>query len=152
MRLLLVGKTKESYLLEGCQIYLKRLVNYSKVELVFLKESNQTDPKAAKAEEAGRIMDKLDPQALCILLDERGQSFSSEGLAAYLEKQALAGFGKIDWVVGGAWGAGDALKARADLSLSLSKLTLTHQMVRLFLLEQIYRALTILKGEKYHNP
>lgn len=152
MRLLVVGKTKDRYLQEGLEHFLKRLGPYTKLEIVVLKDAAAKAPEAAKADEGARLIAQLDAQAYVIALDEKGQSLSSEGLAKHLEQRALEGFGKIDWIIGGAWGLSAEVKKRADLTLSLSKMTFTHQMARLFLAEQIYRALSILKGEKYHNP
>jgi len=152
IRLICLGRTKERFLQQGLDTYIKRLTRYCKFEWVELKESNAATPSLVMAAEAEKVREKLDPSAFWIVLDEKGKQLSSEDLAGQFEMLALKGQSKIDFVIGGAWGIDPELKKDAHFLLSLSKMTFTHQMIRLFLVEQIYRAETILKGEKYHNP
>jgi len=150
-RLFFVGRTKEAYLKEGINLYLKRLVPYSKVEVVEVKEGSG-DPSQVMAQEAERILAQLGPQAYVVVLDEAGSAKGSVELSELFQKLSLFGTSHLDFVVGGAWGIAPALKERANLKLSFSKFTFTHQMIRLLLVEQLYRAMTLVKGEKYHNP
>ena len=113
------------------------------------------DEKGAEAEEMRRLecrrMEKqIPPDATLILLDERGEQFDSPGLAAFIGKQRDSGAGELTFAIGGAYGFSEEFRRRGKL-LSLSRMTLTHQMVRTFLLEQIYRAFTIINGEPYHH-
>lgn len=151
-RLFFVGRTKEPYLKEGINLYLKRLAPYSKVEVVEVKEGSGAEPAQVMAQEAERILPQLGPQAFVVVLDEAGSSLGSVELSERFQKLSLSGTSHLDFVVGGAWGIAPALKQRANLKLSFSKFTFTHQMIRLLLVEQLYRAMTLVKGEKYHNP
>ena len=152
IHLFTIGKTKEKYLQKGIDIYLDRLKHYVKLnyaEWSGIKKSSS--PKQLLEEEGDYILSKLRNQDYLVLLDEGGKTYTSEGLAQLIETWQIKMRGRIWIVVGGAYGFSKKVKQRADLLLSLSKLTFTHQMVRLFVLEQIYRAFTIIKGEKYHN-
>jgi len=152
IRLICLGRTKEKYLQQGLDLFLKRLTRYCKFDWIELKEANAATPELVMAAEAERVREKLDPSAFWVILDEHGKQFGSAQLAEQFETLALKGQSRIDFVLGGAWGIDDKLKREAHLLLGLSKMTFTHQMIRLFLIEQIYRAETIIKGEKYHNP
>ncbi|OGG94658.1 MAG: hypothetical protein A2508_07395 [Candidatus Lambdaproteobacteria bacterium RIFOXYD12_FULL_49_8] len=151
IRLIWVGKTKEPWLVAGLAEYLGRLKAFTKLDLVELKPSLKKDPKQAVAEEAERILAALEPGWPLWVLTEEGQGLGSGDLAKRLEAGALAGQSRLQLVIGGAWGLGPEVKAHSDFKLSLSKMTFTHQMTRLFLLEQLYRAFTILAGQPYHN-
>jgi len=98
-----------------------------------------------------RLLKSLDPVDYVVLLDERGKMLSSPELAAVIEQRAINGAKKIHFVIGGAFGVNDAVRKRADLVWQLSKLVFPHQLVRLMLAEQVYRASTIIRGEKYHH-
>ena len=153
IELFYTGKTTESFLKEGIEEYLKRLKHYVPVTEVIIEPSRFSKPdfKKAAEEESERMLKKIKPADFVVLLDERGKSLGSEELSAVLEKHQLAGLGKMIFITGGAYGLGQAIKQRANLLLSFSKFTFTHQMIRLLLVEQIYRAMTILKNEKYHH-
>lgn len=151
--LILTGKTKERYLQEGIEEYVKRLKHYVpfKVEVIpDAKHSRKTDVMLVKKNEGAQILQKIRSQDHVILLDERGNGFSSEDFASHLAD--LEGkTGSVVFVVGGAYGFSEEVYSRANEKFSLSKMTFSHQMVRLIFTEQLYRAYTILRGEPYHH-
>ncbi|MEX8548535.1 MAG: 23S rRNA (pseudouridine(1915)-N(3))-methyltransferase RlmH [Mucilaginibacter sp.] len=152
--LLSVGKTEEKYLNQGIAIYLKRLKHYIKLEVAEIPELKQTkglSQEQQKAKEAELISKKLNPIDFVVLLDERGQELTSLQFADLLNKRMLASTQNLVFVIGGPYGFDNSIYQRANEKLSLSKLTFSHQMVRLFFAEQVYRAFTILKGEPYHH-
>ena len=114
-------------------------------------KSKTQDGEILKKEEAKMILSKLQPEDVLVLLDERGQEFSSVGLANWLEKKLASPGRRMVFLVGGAFGFSPEIYGRANDKISLSKLTFSHQMVRLIFVEQLYRAYTILKGEPYHH-
>ena len=149
-----VGKTEEKYLLQGIDIYLKRLKHYIKLEIIELPELKNTkglSQDQQKTKEAELIGKKLASTDFVVLLDERGQELTSLQFADLLNKRMLASTQNLVFVIGGPYGFDNAIYQRANDKLSLSKLTFSHQMVRLFFAEQVYRAFTILKGEPYHH-
>lgn len=148
-----IGKTKDRYLEEGLSLYKKRLKRYCKFQLVSLKEANYTSGNQEQwlAEEASHLEKGLGKDAIRIACDENGSSFSSKKFANTFVQWANRGYSQFDFIIGGPYGLADTIKTSANLVLSLSAMTLTHQMVRLLLTEQIYRAFTIINGEKYHN-
>jgi 23S rRNA (pseudouridine1915-N3)-methyltransferase len=152
--LLTIGKTEEDYLKKGIEQYLKRLKHYIPFEIhdiAALKKTAGMAPDVVKQKEA-ELFDKHLEKADCIiLLDERGSEFSSKGFSDFLQKRMNTGIREMVFMVGGAWGFAETLHQKADFKISLSKMTFSHQMVRLFFVEQLYRAFTILKGESYHN-
>ncbi len=153
IRILSPGKPKLAFIQEGIETYAGRILHYAQLELLWLpvkipkKNLSANDILKREAEALQKV---LKPNTLLGALDSRGKLFSSEELAGLLERQKLEG-GKIDFVIGGELGLSEEIKSRADLVLALSRMTFTHDLTRLILLEQIYRALTILKGEKYHK-
>ncbi|HYK77434.1 MAG TPA: 23S rRNA (pseudouridine(1915)-N(3))-methyltransferase RlmH [Daejeonella sp.] len=152
--LLTIGKTEEKYLLEGMEKYLKRLKFYIPVkvlELPELKNTKNLSQDQQKAKEAELIFKNLSNTDHLILLDEKGQEFSSTRFSAFLNKKMVGSVQHLVFVVGGPYGFDDSVYQRANDKISLSKMTFSHQMVRLFFLEQLYRAYTILKGEPYHH-
>jgi 23S rRNA (pseudouridine1915-N3)-methyltransferase len=149
--LIFTGKTTGSYLKEGFDIYYKRLEHYIPVNTIVIPESSGKDEVKAMEAEAKIIFSKLLPGDFLIALDEHGREVTSRQLAGQFQKWMVQGIGRVVIVVGGAYGMADKIKERADYTLSLSKLTFTHQMVRLILAEQLYRAMTIIKNEKYHH-
>lgn len=154
IQLICVGKTERSYLKEGESEYLKRLKHYcsfEKIEIPELKNAKKLSEDQIKTEEGKLILAKIDRSAQLILLDENGKSFSSVDFSKYLQKKFNQGGKSIVFVVGGAYGLSQEMYARANGKISLSEMTFSHQMVRLFFIEQVYRALTILKGEPYHH-
>jgi len=155
LRLLCVGKLSAAYLQAGVDEYAARIRRYLPLNTVELKEEKgggkKADPRYVRDREGERIVDKIPAEAFAIVLDERGAALSSEGLAELLDRHMVQGTPEVILVIGGAYGLSEAVKERANLLLSLSSLTLTHQMARLLLLEQIYRSMTILRNEPYHN-
>jgi len=149
-----VGKTEEAYLKEGIDKYVKRLKHYTKLTIVEIDELKNTKAltrEQQKAKEAELILKKIAPLDHVILLDEKGKELTSTQFAAYIDKKALGSVANLVFVVGGPYGFDTTVYARANDKLSLSDLTFSHQMVRLFFVEQLYRAFTIIKGEPYHH-
>lgn len=151
-----VGKIKEKYLTAGIEEFSKRLTPFCKLETLAINEERMPDnPSPAEKQqvlerETQRLLAIIPANSYVILLDVIGKQLSSPDLAAKLDELALAGNSHITFVIGGVFGYTDALRKRADLALSFSKMTFTHQMIRLLLIEQIYRAFKISRGEKYH--
>ncbi|MCZ2100060.1 MAG: 23S rRNA (pseudouridine(1915)-N(3))-methyltransferase RlmH [Chitinophagales bacterium] len=147
-----IGKTGEQYLKDGIAIYLKRLTHYSKVELKEFKDVKPgNNPEETIQREAEMILAQIKSDDFLILLDERGTAFTSLQFAAHIEKMQLQSVKHVIFLIGGAYGHHSLIRHRANYLVSLSKMTFSHQMVRLFLAEQLYRAFTILRNEKYHN-
>nr|WP_294950268.1 23S rRNA (pseudouridine(1915)-N(3))-methyltransferase RlmH [uncultured Mucilaginibacter sp.] len=149
-----VGKTEDAYLKDGIEKYVKRLKHYTKLELGEIPELKNTKALTEdqqKTKEAELILKKVTPQDHLILLDEAGQEFTSVQFANYLEKRAISSVASLVFVVGGPYGFDQSVYQRANDKISLSRMTFSHQMVRLFFVEQLYRAFTIIKGEPYHH-
>ncbi|HAD13184.1 MAG TPA: 23S rRNA (pseudouridine(1915)-N(3))-methyltransferase RlmH [Saprospirales bacterium] len=148
-----IGKTNEKYLEAGISLFEKRLKNYLPFTLLILPDvkvkSNDSD--TLKKEEGKLILSKLAPDDWLVLLDEHGQQLSSMELSKWMEKRLGDSRRKMIFLIGGAFGFSPDVYTRSNESLALSKMTFSHQMVRLFCLEQLYRAMTILKNEPYHN-
>ncbi len=146
------GKTTEKWIEEGCTNYLNRIKRYAKAEVKVINASvSGFSPEVQRKKESALILEKVSGKDLIILLDEKGKQFTSEEFAKQMNKFNTSGKTKIAFIVGGAYGADLLLQKQANLILSFSKMTFTHQMIRLLLLEQVYRAFTILKNEKYHH-
>ncbi|MBR4377552.1 MAG: 23S rRNA (pseudouridine(1915)-N(3))-methyltransferase RlmH [Bacilli bacterium] len=156
IKLYCIGKIKEQYLKDGINEYVKRISPYSNIEIVEVADSkvkdnpNSADISIAKNEEGERVL-KLLKNDYLIGLDMNKPEFTSEEFASFLDKKMVEGGSNISFVIGGSYGLSDALKARCNTSISLSKLTFLHQMTRLILLEQIYRGFKILNNETYHK-
>jgi len=151
---LTVGKTEDTWLKEGIDKYVKRLKHYTRlviIEIDELKNTKALTVQQQKAKEAELILKKILPLDHVILLDEKGMELSSMQFAAYFEKKALGSVSNLVFVVGGPYGFDPSVYERANEKLSLSPMTFSHQMIRLFFVEQLYRAFTILKGEPYHH-
>lgn len=148
-----IGKTSEPYLDTGIGIFEKRLKNYLPFTWVLLPNARlkSTDGNLLKQEEGKMVLAKLGPDDYLVLLDERGQQHSSVELARWIEQRLSAPGRRLVFLIGGAFGFSQEVYARANAQISLSRLTFSHQMVRLFFLEQLYRAMTILRNEPYHN-
>ena len=151
-----VGRLKEKYLTAGVEEYAKRLQPFCKLEITSISEEKMPqDPSDAEkeqvlAKETERLLKLIPEHSYVFLLDLQGQELTSPGLAAKMDGLALRGESHLTFVIGGAFGYTDELRRRADFRWSFSKLTFTHQMIRLLLVEQIYRAFKISHGEKYH--
>ena len=147
-----LGKTKESYLDQGIRDYAERLGRYVPVDIKVLKEPGKHEPDAVlMAREADLLLAQAAGSALTVALDPTGRQHSSEELAALLRDWEDRGLHTICFLIGGHLGLHHSVLARADLTLSLSRLTFTHELTRLILLEQLYRACTIRAGHNYHK-
>ncbi len=154
IRLLVIGKTEEGYLHHGLMEYLNRVKHYMPFEITeipALKNVSSLTRDQQNAKEAEVITRQLQPGDVVVLLDERGKEYRSVEFAAFLNRHFVSGAKTLVFVVGGPFGFDPSLKKLASSSLSLSKMTFSHQMVRLFFAEQLYRALTILHGSGYHH-
>lgn len=152
--LLTVGKTDRDWVKQGLDIYVSRLKHYvpfSMIEIPELKNVSALTKEQIKAKEGELILKNLRNTDDVILLDEHGKEYSSMELAGILRDKMTYGGRDIVYVIGGAYGFSEAVYARADSKLSLSRMTFSHQMVRAIFAEQIYRAFTIIKGEPYHH-
>lgn len=155
--ILAVGRLKEKYLVEGTAEYLKRLSAYARMEVVEVRDEGFAEScppmelEKVKEKEGERLLKRLRPGTFLIALDLQGKMFSSEEMARLFSKMALEGKGDITFVIGGALGLPQKVLERADLRLSFSRLTFPHQLIRIFLLEQIYRWFKIARGEPYHR-
>ncbi len=152
--LLALGKTEDKYLKEGIEKYTKRLkhyINFSIVEIPELKNTKNLSEDQQKAKEAELIRKFVGPADHLILLDERGDEFTSSQFAGFINKKMLGSIHNLVFVVGGPYGFDQTVYQAAGGKISLSKMTFSHQMVRLFFAEQICRSFTILKGEPYHH-
>ena len=156
IRIVAVGKLKEKYLREGVAEYEKRLAPFASVDLLETREEYMAEnPSEAQrqqtlAKEGERLLRLVPERSFLIVLDVKGKLLSSEVLAKELASLALQGQSDLTFLIGGAFGLSQAVRERADLRISFSPMTFTHQMVRLLLYEQIYRAFKINRGEKYH--
>ncbi|MDE6006534.1 MAG: 23S rRNA (pseudouridine(1915)-N(3))-methyltransferase RlmH [Muribaculaceae bacterium] len=151
--LMTIGKTSIPFVKSGIEEYnkrLKRYINFSIIELPDLKAKVSSELQQ-KQKEGELILDKTSSSDYMVLLDENGKEYTSMEFAGYLEKLMILGKKRIVFVVGGPYGFSEAVYTRADTKLSLSRMTFNHEMVRLFFIEQIYRGMTILRGEPYHH-
>lgn len=149
--ILAVGKIKHPALKQLEKEYLDRLSHYTKCQIVEVKDSSSKDPKRKCEEESEAIKRKLSPGDHIVILDWQGKNFTSPQLAGQIQKINNQGISNTTFIIGGAYGLNDSIRKKANLTLSLSTLTLPHELARIFLLEQLYRAHTILRNEKYHH-
>ncbi len=152
--LLAIGKTDAAYLKEGINEFVKRLKHYIPFEFVIIpdKKQHKNYPVELQKKKEGELLaSKINNGATVVLLDERGKNFSSREFASFIEKKSIAGVKEVVFIIGGAYGFSEEMYKMAGQAISLSKMTFSHQMVRLLFLEQLYRAFTIIKGEPYHN-
>lgn len=148
-----IGKTKESFVLAGETEYLKRLKSYAPVEIKEIgpKTKEGSSPDEMKLKEADILLDSVSDGELFIALDERGTELSSTEFSQFLSTKMTQGNSRFSFAIGGAWGFHEQVRKRANLVLSLSKMTFPHQLARLYLIEQLYRAFSIMRGEPYHK-
>ena len=154
IKLIVVSKTDVPYLQAGIDEYIGRLKHYCDFELVVipaLKNGGRLSPEEVKNKEGELILRQLEKVDHTVLLDEHGKEYTSVGFSEFLQKQMNGGVRTLAFVIGGAFGFSSEVYDAAHAKLSLSQMTFNHQMVRLFFLEQLYRAHTILRHEKYHN-
>ena len=153
-KLILVSKTGVAYVQDGMNEYIERLKHYTDLQITTipaLKNTGKLPPQEIKEREGELILKHISPADTVVLLDEHGREYTSVGFSEFIQKQLNAACRTLTFVVGGAYGFSPAVYAAAHHKLSLSQMTFNHQMVRLFFLEQLYRAHTILRHEKYHN-
>ena len=152
--LLTIGKSEDKYLIEGIDIYLKRLKHYIPfqiLEIPELKNTKNLSRDQQKIKEAELIFKNIQSTDHIILLDENGKELTSKNFSVYLNKRMLGGQQHLVFIIGGPYGFSEEVYTRSNDKLSFSQMTFSHQMIRLFFTEQLYRAFTILKGEPYHH-
>jgi len=151
--LICIGKIKEKYIINGINEFQKRMKAYAKFKIIELKEDGKDKNKNMSIEkESNRIKEMLEKnKGYNILLEIKGKSFSSEEMAKELQNLMLAGNSTINFIIGGSYGVSEEIKKITNLKLTFSKLTFPHQLMRLILLEQIYRWFNILNNGKYHK-
>ncbi len=135
----------------GIEEYADRIGRYIPLELTEVKEEKGAAAEAMRMREGERLKKALPKNARLVVLDEKGEKMSSPGFASFIAGYRDAGVAELAFAIGGAYGFPDCFRAQADRVISLSSMTFTHQMVRIFLLEQIYRGFTIINGEPYHH-
>lgn len=154
IELIYIGKTDNEYLKTGINEYSKRLKHYlpfSLIEIPDIKNTKNMSVEMQKQKEGELLLAKFDNKKQVLLLDEKGKEFSSEGFAQFIDQKNLSYAGDLCFVIGGPYGFSEEVYARANQKISLSKMTFSHQMIRLLFTEQLYRAMTIIKGEPYHH-
>jgi len=150
IKVLWVGKSRDPWVRDAIDEYAGRIRRYCPLELVDIRDEKGAEAEEMRRRECERLEKQIPANATLILLDERGEQPDSPGLATLIGKQRDSGVGEIVFAIGGAYGFSEEFRRRGKL-LALSRMTFTHQMVRAFLLEQIYRAFTILNNEPYHH-
>ncbi|MBI1837972.1 MAG: 23S rRNA (pseudouridine(1915)-N(3))-methyltransferase RlmH [Flavobacteriia bacterium] len=154
IKLVCIGKTGKEFLISGENEYLKRLKHYvpvERIEIPDLKNTKKLTIEQIKELEGKEILSKVSIGEQLILLDERGKIFSSVEFSQFLQQKFNQGGHGLIFVIGGAYGFSEEVYASATSKISLSKMTFSHQMIRMIFFEQVYRAMTILKGEPYHH-
>ena len=154
IKLIVVGKTNATYLLGGEKEYENRLKHYTKFEEIIITDIKQTgkwSESELKKKEGQLILAKIENSDHVILLDDKGKSFSSLQFSEFLQQKLNSSLKSLVFVIGGSYGFSDEVYLRANSKFSLSKMTFSHQMVRLIFKEQLYRGFSILRGEKYHH-
>lgn len=154
IKLILTGKTSERYIKEGLELYEKRLMHYvpfEKIELPELKSATNFSQEMIREKEADQQLRQLSQDDFVVLLDEKGKEYRSLEFASYVQQRMNCSTKSLVFIIGGPFGFSAVLHKRANAEISLSRLTFSHQIVRLLFMEQLYRALTILKNEKYHH-
>lgn len=157
IKVVTVGKLKEKYLKDGIAEYTKRISRFAKLEMIELADEKTPD-KASELEnqkiletEGARILSKVGERDFVVVLAIEGKTFSSEDFSKQLERASINGYSTLTFIIGGSLGLAPVVKNRANLSVSFGRLTLPHQLMRLVLVEQIYRAFTIQQGSPYHK-
>lgn len=154
IKLTVIGKTEEKYLIEAVENYIKRLKHYVNFEIIYLpdiKGAKSLSSSEIKEKEADILLKQISKYDKNILFDEKGKLFSSKEFATHLQKQMNQGIKNLNFIVGGAYGFSPKVYQAVKDKVSISKMTFSHQMIRLLIVEQIYRAYTILNNEPYHK-
>lgn len=152
--LLAIGKTEEKYLIEGIEKYLNRLkhyINFNFIAIPDVKNTKNLTEAQQKSKEAELIQKHIQNLDYVILMDEKGKKYSSVDFAQFINKQMIGSTQHLVFIIGGPYGFDESIYKRANGLISLSDMTFSHQMVRLFFVEQLYRAFSILKNEPYHH-
>lgn len=152
--LIVIGKTESDYLTKGINIYHQRLKHYLSIDTIVipaLKNTQNISSAIQKQKEGELILKHLQPTDKLILLDEKGTEYNSICFSDFVQQQMNTGIKNLVFVVGGPYGFSEDIYKRGQGKISLSKMTFSHQMIRLFFMEQLYRAMTILKNEPYHH-
>ncbi|MDE6832540.1 MAG: 23S rRNA (pseudouridine(1915)-N(3))-methyltransferase RlmH [Muribaculaceae bacterium] len=154
IQLLVIGKTSADYISKGTDLYLNRLSHYIPTEIKVLpdiKNTRKLTEEQQKTAEGEEFLNALQGGDYVVLLDERGKEFTSREFSTFIQQKMNTVSRNLVFIIGGPYGFSKAVYDRADSLLSLSRMTFSHEMVRLFFIEQIYRAMTILRGEPYHH-
>ena len=151
LKLLWVGKTQEAWVKAGIEEYAGRVRRYAPLEILEAREEKGAQATVMRERECERLAKLIPKGGKLVVLDERGEGMTSPELAAFLSKARDGGTSDLVFAIGGAFGFTDGFLGQAFKAISLSRMTLTHQMVRVFLLEQIYRGFSIMNGEPYHH-
>ncbi|OFX68674.1 MAG: 23S rRNA (pseudouridine(1915)-N(3))-methyltransferase RlmH [Bacteroidetes bacterium GWE2_29_8] len=154
IRLICIAKTEDKYLIEGIEKYEKRIMKYTKYQKIIipdLKTTKSLSIQQIKEKESELIIKQIKEQDYNIILDEKGTEYNSIDFAYYLENVYTKSLKRINFIIGGPYGFDNRIYKLAQQKISLSKMTFSHQLIRLIFLEQLYRAFTIIKGEPYHH-
>ncbi len=154
IKLVVISKTDADYLKEGLKVYLERLKHYVSleyIELPALKQAGKLTLAELKNREGETLLKQMNSSCILVLLDEKGKGYTSVGFSEFIQQKMNSGVKTLVFAIGGAYGFSEEVYKRANFRIALSQLTFSHQMVRLFFVEQLYRAFTILKGEGYHH-
>lgn len=151
LRVAWVGKTQQDWVRAGIEEYSARIRRYAPLEVLDAREEKGACEEAARERECARLAKLLPRNARLVLLDQRGVEMTSPDFATFIGKCRESGVADLVFAVGGSYGFAEGFRSRADMVIALSRMTFTHQMVRVFLLEQIYRGFTILNREPYHH-
>ena len=151
IRVVWVGKTQEDWVRRGIDEYVARIGRYMQLEIAEAREEKGAAAEVMRGREGERLEKLIPRNARVILMDERGEEMTSSELARLLARYRESGVSELAFVIGGAYGFSERFRSRGEKTIALSRMTFTHQMVRVFLLEQIYRGFTILNNEPYHH-
>ncbi|HAN19543.1 MAG: 23S rRNA (pseudouridine(1915)-N(3))-methyltransferase RlmH [Bacteroidetes bacterium GWC2_33_15] len=154
VKLVMIGKTDLDYIKSGIAEYEKRLsfyIPFSSIVIQDIKNTKKLNENQQKQKEGELILDQIKDGDYIVLLDEKGKEYSSVEFSGFVEKQMIAGTKNLVFIIGGPYGFSEDVYSRAKSKLALSKMTFSHQMVRLIFMEQLYRAMTIIRGEPYHH-
>ncbi len=154
IKLLVIGKTDDRYIAEGIKKYLGRMkyyIPFEYTELPDIKNSKNLTQERQKILEGELLLKNIQPGDHVVLLDEKGKNFTSREFASYIEKRMISGIKRVVFIIGGPFGFSDDIYSVANDKISLSKMTFSHQLVRVIFFEQIYRAMTIIRNEPYHH-
>lgn len=153
VKLITVGKTDDVYIKEGVNKYVLRLkhyINYKEEEILDVKTGKKLNELIQKESEGKEILKLISKSDFVVLLDEKGKEFNSVGFSQFVQKRMNTGM-NLTFIIGGPFGFSDEVYAQSNMKIALSQMTFSHQMVRLFFTEQLYRSFSILKGERYHH-